>query len=184
VRVRLCVDGVCCDSACDQQCAGCNIGTRAGYCTSQILGDDLSAAAPCTGAKTCSFDISSPTIASCRLKAMQACSSNAECATGNCETFYVDRDGDGFGGSATLQLCAPVGAAAPTGYVTASGDCCDSDPSANPGQTNWFTTEDACGSWDFNCDEKVEVQNASSASSCGQPLRFGALSSGVTVACH
>src|SRR6516165_6308661 len=62
-----CSDGVCCESRCDQQCARCDLGSSRGRCVAQLVGDDLAAAVPCTGAKTCSLDLSSPTIVSCRL---------------------------------------------------------------------------------------------------------------------
>ena len=170
-----CVDGVCCDSACDQQCASCGLPGRPGYCTGQIVGDDLAAAMPCTGAKTCSLDLTSPTIVSCRLKNAEACTSNAQCATNNCATFYVDEDNDGYGGSATLHLCAPVRGAAPKGYSTIGGDCCDVDSLTFPGQTAWEDYINACGSWDYNCDGTVETQSPTSgamppASYCGKTV--------------
>jgi hypothetical protein len=56
-----CVDGVCCDAACDQQCTACNIAGAAGHCAGQLSGDDTQAAVACTGARTCGFDLTSPT---------------------------------------------------------------------------------------------------------------------------
>jgi hypothetical protein len=173
-----CVDGVCCASRCDQQCARCDVGSSRGHCTPQLFGDDLAAAIPCTGAKTCSLDRTSPSIVSCRLKDMQACTSDSECATGKCATFYVDTDGDGYGATGTLHLCSAAGGAAPPGYSAMTGDCCDSDPFANPGQTSWFDTADACDSWDYNCDGIVEAQYTPSGSPppdsyCGKALLSG-----------
>jgi hypothetical protein len=61
----------------------------------------------------------------------------------------VDYDGDHYGTSASIQRC---GTTVPSGYADKSGDCCDSDTNAHPGQTSYFTTADACGSFDYNCD--------------------------------
>jgi hypothetical protein len=179
-----CVDGVCCDSRCDQQCASCGLPGAPGYCVGQIVGDDLAATAPCTGAKTCSLDLTSPTLASCRLKSGQACTTNAECATANCATFFADADRDGYGGMRTLRLCESTADAAPAGYTSVGGDCCDTDGSAFPGQTAYFTVEDACGGWDYSCDGAIQGQNGYSSMYCGQTLGTGSLSGHVTVACH
>jgi hypothetical protein len=39
-------------------------------------------------------------------------------------------------------------------------DCCDDDRNANPGQTQFFTAADACGSFDYNCDGSLEAEYA------------------------
>ena len=62
-------------------------------------------------------------------------------------TFYVDADGDGYGGeSDTVEACA-----APKGYAASADDCDDSDPAFHPG-----ATEDDCSDPnDYNCDGSV-----------------------------
>jgi hypothetical protein len=63
--------------------------------------------------------------------------------------WYYDADGDGYGTSGnTYYSCAWPG----TGWTNVAGDCCDSDPYAHPGQTNWIAFPDACGNYDVNCD--------------------------------
>jgi hypothetical protein len=162
-----CVDGVCCDSACDQQCAICNLTGAAGHCTGQLSGDDTGAAVPCEGAKTCGIDLSSPTLAGCKLRNQQRCSLATDCASLNCIAFYEDIDGDGYGSGNTLKLCEVAGAAAPPGYSKISGDCCDQDHNAHPGQTSYFKYANGCG-WDFNCSGKIETSPPGYASaSCG-----------------
>ena len=37
-------------------------------------------------------------------------------------------------------------------------DCCDTDWSAKPGQTMFFTSADMCGSYDYNCDNVIETE--------------------------
>jgi len=152
-----CVDSVCCNSACDGQCSICNPPDALGYCSGQLYGDDTTSSDPCTGAHTCSIAIAVLNLPACRLKDLQVCKVNADCASLNCVTFYVDHDGDGYGESnKTIKFCEEPGAAPPTGYVSQGGDCCDSDANAIPGQTKYFTSADACGSWDYNCDGTIQ----------------------------
>jgi len=72
--------------------------------------------------------------------------------------FFVDRDGDGWGGSETTTACA-VGDAALRG-----GDCDDDDPSKSPG------AEEQCDGVDRDCDgsagDAVGLSENCAASSC------------------
>jgi hypothetical protein len=180
-----CVDAVCCNTACDGQCSICNPPWALGYCTDQLTGDDTTSAETCTGAHTCSLAIPVLNIPACRLKDLQVCKVDADCASLNCVTFYVDHDGDGYGETAkTIQFCEEQGAAPPIGYVSQGGDCCDSDANAHPGQTAYFTTEDACGSWDYSCDGTIETPNGQQPSSCGEELGSGRSGGNYTLACH
>jgi hypothetical protein len=45
------------------------------------------------------------------------------------------------------------------GVTSANADCCDVDSRANHNQTAYFTTEDACDSFDYNCDGVDEMQS-------------------------
>jgi hypothetical protein len=189
-----CVDSVCCNTACDGQCSICNPPGALGYCTGQLTGDDTRSAETCTGAHTCSIAIPVLNIPACRLKDLQACKVNADCASLNCVTFYVDHDGDGYGESnKTIQFCVAPAAAPPTGYVSQGGDCCDSDANAVPGQTKYFTSADGCGSWDYNCDGTIQGTESGfinlatvTASQCGTNVHgtgCGA-SCTATISCH
>ena len=82
-----CVDSVCCNTACDGQCSICNPPGNLGYCTGQITGDDTTSAQTCTGAHTCSIAIAVLNLPACRLKDLQACKANADCASLNCVTY-------------------------------------------------------------------------------------------------
>jgi hypothetical protein len=37
-------------------------------------------------------------------------------------------------------------------------DCCDYDSRSNPSETTFYATPDACGSFDYNCDNQLEEQ--------------------------
>ncbi|MCC7000355.1 MAG: right-handed parallel beta-helix repeat-containing protein [Deltaproteobacteria bacterium] len=85
----------------------------------------------------------------------QPCAQAADCASGQCTTSYGDGDGDGYGVAASaLATCGP----APAGRVTLSGDCCDVDSRARPGQTQFFTSTTACGGFDFDCSGAATQQ--------------------------
>jgi hypothetical protein len=58
--------------------------------------------------------------------------------------YYVDADGDGYGdsGAGTTEECT-----LPSGYALVDGDCDDTDPNVNPGET------EVCRDWiDNDCD--------------------------------
>jgi len=59
--------------------------------------------------------------------------------------FYQDSDGDGFGGSTSIQSCEQ-----PSGYVAQSGDCDDSDATINPNAV------EVCDGIDNNCNGVVD----------------------------
>jgi regulation of enolase protein 1 (concanavalin A-like superfamily) len=57
-------------------------------------------------------------------------------------TYYPDMDGDGFGTGSGISLCANPG----MGFATLGGDCNDSNPDINPGET------EVCDGMDNDCD--------------------------------
>ncbi len=48
-----------------------------------------------------------------------------------------------------VRVC---GTTPPTGHVTSSSDCCDSDNRVFPAQTAQFTTMTMCGGFDYDCN--------------------------------
>jgi hypothetical protein len=56
-------------------------------------------------------------------------------------TYYVDADGDGYGGTSSTEECS-----LPSGYADNSDDCDDGEPLSNPGET------EVCDSIDNDCD--------------------------------
>lgn len=56
----------------------------------------------------------------------------------------------------------------------AGTDCCDIDSAAHPGETQWFTQADACGSFDYNCDGKQESEYPASLT-CGYVWSVGCI---------
>ena len=77
-------------------------------------------------------------------------------------TYYLDSDGDGQGDpDVAVSSCS-----APSGYVTNSTDCCDSDGSAYLGSTTWGTTPTSCGGYDYNCDGGISQQHTTAGAAC------------------
>jgi hypothetical protein len=66
-----------------------------------------------------------------------------------------DEDGDGY--LAMTAACHGT-------------DCCDTDRNANPGQKQFFTTADACGSFDYDCDGQLETEYGANLTCTGTGL--------------
>ena len=66
-------------------------------------------------------------------------------------TFYLDSDGDVYGGTTTALGCS-----APTGYVATSGDCDDDNDAINPGLPEICDAADT----DENCDGSADDATA------------------------
>lgn len=83
--------------------------------------------------------------------------------------FFLDDDGDGYGGTTTSKACV---APSPGSWVTTGGDCDDSNSTVNPGQAAYFDvgympTGGTRVSFDYNCDGQ-EIESGSAAkASCG-----------------
>ena len=52
------------------------------------------------------------------------------------------------------------------GWTTCQGDCDDADPKVFPGQTSFFTVQSVGGTFDYNCDGKVELKLATAFGGC------------------
>ena len=80
----------------------------------------------------------------------------------DCTTYYADSDGDGYGDSGSSQCQCSADSSYST---TNSSDCYDSNSSANPAQTNYFTTHRGDGSYDYDCDSS-ETKRYTTTYSC------------------
>ncbi|WP_437906788.1 hypothetical protein WME95_02155 [Sorangium sp. So ce327] len=72
----LCVDGVCCDTACDTACMACNVKDLEGTCSNIPLGTEDEA--DCSGINTCDGK------GACKLVGGEECTTNEQCASGKC----------------------------------------------------------------------------------------------------
>jgi hypothetical protein len=132
----------------------------------------------------------------------QACAAPGDCASGSCvrgfccRSYYRDQDGDGYGAESpqTIERCEAT-PAPPEGFTARRGDCCDTDPRANPGvaAATYFEARNGCGSFDWNCRNGEEKQwtgicpTTRASLGCGQPciIVFKNVSSTLFVqACH
>ena len=171
-----CTDGVCCDSACGQTCYSCAQQAAMGHCAALTSGQDPNAASPCVGTSACFVPPTGP-VPACKSIDGTACQTDADCVSGHCLTYYADADGDGYGGSDQAHFCEELNAPPPAGYAAYAGDCCDLDSGANPAfsSSQFLQMPDACGSFDWNCDGVVTMQNPTCPGwtiQCGQPCYF------------
>lgn len=114
---------------------------------------------------------------------------------------WLDVDGDGFADRDRVgeDVCPDVGGGCPVNYTDVNPalrrDCCDADPRAFQGQTQYFDTISFCGNYNFDCDEagtetprwgawvndsmqdplhEPECLNAFSASACARESEYQA----------
>ena len=73
-----------------------------------------------------------------------------ENSAANAPTWYLDSDGDGYGGSAGTPSCSQ-----PAGYVSNSRDCNDSTTAISPAAT------ESCNGIDDDCDGTIDENSAS-----------------------
>ncbi len=79
-----CVDGVCCDSACNETCKACNLPASKGICSDMPLyTKDSSPADACTGSKTCDG------AGRCLGDIFTACATDDDCASSSCRTLIL-----------------------------------------------------------------------------------------------
>jgi hypothetical protein len=99
----------------------------------------------------------------CLLIDAQQCVTASQCASGGCNPFYRDVDGDGYGTGQAVGFCTLT--TPPIGYAAQTGDCCDEASNIalakliHPGAD--FQTTSAggiCGgiTWDYDCDGTIE----------------------------
>jgi hypothetical protein len=96
----------------------------------------------------------------CKLKDGEVCTVAGDCATGVCNQFYTDADGDTYRANNTVtNLCGTV----KTGYVlksaaNASADCTNGDGNefVHPG------AEEVCDGFDNDCDTKTDRDDLAS----------------------
>lgn len=139
-----CSGGSCVSGLCGADCYGCSGGSCVAMTTSCGAG-----LYNCTGAtKRCLVDAG---IGYCVTRQANgaACPSDDACCSNICGT---DADNDGYfsqaaGHSGTCQATSKP-------YT----DCCDSDANAKPGQTTYYTSANACGSFDYNCNGQEDQQ--------------------------
>jgi hypothetical protein len=172
-RSGSCRDGVCCNQACSLACQACSNATT-GLSNGTCGARTASTTQPCpTGNPTTCVDLNtderncgscnSPCGAqamcvsgSCRAPDAQPCSVDSNCISNDCNTFYRDEDGDGYGAasSGSGRFC---GADPPNSdWSGQNRDCCDSNAAVNPGYNGGPRVDAAADCaprpYDWNCD--------------------------------
>ena len=100
----------------------------------------------------------------CVLLDGQPCETGNDCASGVCNVFFRDEDGDGYGTpSSSIAKCSIT--AAPPGYASNSRDCCDNGGNVllaakiHPGADFQSTPAGGlCGvTWDYDCSGNIDL---------------------------
>lgn len=86
-----------------------------------------------------------------------------------CTDYHYDGDGDGYGTATTKRcLCRPDHAGKYTSPASSATDCCDSDATAHPGAGGWYSSPNACGSFDYDCNGQQNNEfNGAYQKGCG-----------------
>jgi hypothetical protein len=99
----------------------------------------------------------------CLLTDAQQCVTASQCASGACNPFYRDVDGDGYGTGQAVGFCTLI--TPPIGYAAQTGDCCDDAANIalakliHPGSDFQLTSAGGiCGgiTWDYDCNGIIE----------------------------
>jgi hypothetical protein len=104
----------------------------------------------------------------CQLPNGALCTQDAECASGQCGTLYLDNDRDGYGAVTTWKrACVESPTSGLPGWSRLSSDCCDTDSKAHPQPINTYNDKpNGCGSFDYDCDGKVTKNGAEGVIEC------------------
>jgi len=146
------------------ECSGQDTCTPQGQCVPNNLANGTSCTSVVRG------NCQNGACVSATLPAGATCEQGNECSSGRCDTWYRDRDGDGFGTSDDVQrTCGSQNGLSlpPQGYAANPGDCCDlggteatQAKTIFPGQTQFFDVpQGICSNIparDFNCSGDVE----------------------------
>jgi hypothetical protein len=112
----------------------------------------------------------------CLLAEAQPCITASQCASGACNPFYKDVDGDGYGTGQAVGFCALT--APPIGYAAQTGDCCDDATNIalakliHPGADFQITSAGGiCNgiTWDYDCSGMFEKAGTYCASCTDSP---------------
>jgi len=115
-----CVDGVCCNAPCGEQCMACDTSAALGTCSPVVAGNPHGARAACAGAGTsCAGQCTAASATSCTYPAAETVCRSASCANGMSnamQTAAATCDGHGACGAAVTTGCGV--------YLCGSGGLC------------------------------------------------------------
>jgi len=157
-----CVDGVCCDSACDGQCESCKEAGSVGICTA-VKGDPVAPRAACGGTGSCKGQCDGNSGKTCIYPG-----DSTVCTAAKCESGKVT----------TASLCNSAGACSTSTSSTCPNSQCATDGSAKCA-TACTPTSCAAGSYCDTTGACLPAQAASSSCSSGQQCTSGYCVDGV-----
>jgi hypothetical protein len=131
-------------------------------CTDDVCSGTVTTHPPLPPGTPCGSGLACDSNGACTNALCAPCTADAQCPVGQCR--YTDCDGDGYGDqNAANRRCGDGTTMCNIGnkqcqLATNNTDCCDSDPKAYPGETIYYTVQDACGSWDYDCSGAIDYR--------------------------
>lgn len=98
--------------------------------------------------------------------------------------WYTDSDGDGQGStSSSIQfkgckkdnnsLCKGLNdCVSSVNLASNKTDCCDKDANVYVGQSKYFSSQNLCLTWDYNCNSKEDKENTNNYCECSRRITF------------
>jgi hypothetical protein len=105
------------------------------------------------GSKAVCVELAGPWVEACNGKDDDCDGQVDEGGATGCVEYFLDEDGDGFGGAAKACVCAGL-----PGYTLVSGDCDDTEGAIHPGAV------EACNGHDDDCDGKSDPPDSAGCS--------------------
>jgi hypothetical protein len=183
---RFCVDGVCCDGACNAQCAACDLASTRGTCT-PVVGAPHGARTPCTGGAggPCGVVCTGLDVSACApATAAVACActggSLAYCdGAGKCGTPQHCPNNFACSADLTCHTQCTVGADCDNGFRCAAGQCvagakCSADHGASIDLTGSiqsctpYVCTEATGACLRNCQVESDCAKGLTCDAAGQ----------------
>jgi len=129
-----------------------------GCLTGDCKGDSYACGYYTSGQHNCSSgyicNASGSCVSSCYANAT-SCTAGSQCCSTYC---YRDADADGYAAASGAMVCKAS--------ASLGADCCDTDVNSYPGESTYYATTNACGSWDWDCNGTTNQSNCAHYTAC------------------
>lgn len=166
-----CADGVCCDTACTQQCRACNLSGSVGTCSRVTNGAPAAGHSACTGSGTCGGTCNGSSDACFYPTSTQSCGPAASCSTDLTSYSSSACNGQGTCSAATSTPCGSTNycsGGACVSKITTIGVACQQSIQCQSGNCATSGTGGICCQSGYsNCGGSCTNVNGSDVANCG-----------------